>query len=203
VFPLSKAICFKLTVSSVDDIPVSAQEEQMAHEGHGESLFNIGEIYYQKKDYPKSLDWFRLGASKENADAQYKMGWMHHKGLGVTIDYKSAMEWYLKAHNNGDASATNNIGSLYDVGAGVKQDYKAALKWYLEAASKENACALYGVGMYYEKGRGVEKDVQYALEWFEKSATLGFELAKSQIKRLNNKGHHIGDRQRSRYFMCI
>ena len=119
---------------------------------------------------------------------------MYHFGQGLSVDYKLTMEWYLKARKNGSINATNNIGVLY----GDVRNYRPALKWYLEAANKENSCAQFNVGLFYEQGHGVKIDKQYALEWFDKSAEQGYKEAKDGIKRLNEEGYYINDRQKSK-----
>jgi TPR repeat protein len=170
-----------------------------AQDGDGSSLYKIGEIYYEKSDYTKAIDWFRLGAAKDHSLSQFQIGYIYDNGQGLSADYNLAMEWYLKAHNNGNTDAANNIGCLYDSGYGDTKDYKLALKWFLEAANKADSCSQYNVGSYYENGCGVETDKQYALEWFEKSDKQGYEEAKDGIKRLNEQGYYIDDRQKSKY----
>jgi TPR repeat protein len=184
---------------SVDDIEVEQNVLNKAQDGDGSSLFKIGQIYYDKSDYTKAIDWFRLGAAKDNPSSQFQIGSMYDHGQDLPVDYKLAMEWYLKAYHNGSIAATNNIGCLYGNAQGVARDYKLALKWFLEAVNKNDSCSQYNVGSYYEKGHGVKVDKQYALEWFEKSDKQGYEEAKSGIKRLNEQGYYIGDRQKSKY----
>jgi TPR repeat protein len=184
---------------AVDDIEVEQNVLNKAQDGDGSSLYKIGVIYYKKNVYTKAIDWFRLGAAKDHASSQCKIGYMYGHGQGLSVDYKLAMEWYLKAHHNGNIAATNNIGCLYGRAQGVARDYKLALKWYLEAANKADYCSQYNVGTYYEKGHGVKVDKQYALEWFEKSAEHRYEKAKVGIKRLNKQGYYIDDRQKGKY----
>ncbi|KAI8890959.1 HCP-like protein, partial [Backusella circina FSU 941] len=181
----------------VDDIQIGEEVETKAKNGNGDSFYEIGNIYYQRKSYTKAIDWYRLGAAKDNVNSQFRLGWMCCEGKGVPVNYQSGMEWYLKAHENGSIKAATNLGYLYGKGQGVLKDFGIALKWYLEAANKGDDCAQFNVGFYYEHGRGgVIADVHYALEWYEKSAEQGYELAKKQIKLLNEKGFYMDDRQK-------
>jgi TPR repeat protein len=95
-----------------------------AQDGDGSSLFKIGQIYYEKEDYTKAVDCFRLGAAKDHATSQFKIGYMYNYGEGLSVDYMLAMEWYLKAHYNGNILSANNIGCLYYHAQGVTRDYK-------------------------------------------------------------------------------
>jgi TPR repeat protein len=177
--------------------------KKKAHDGDGESFGKIGDAYCDKDEYPKALDWFYLGDGMGDAYSQHKLDWMYEHGRGVRINYSLAMEFYLKAHNNGNVTATNNAGFLYHSGKGVTRDDKTALKWYLESADKRDKCGQFNVGLCYELGLSVRKDAQYALEWYEKSELQGHVAAKCSIKRLNNQGYYIDERQRSNYLAIL
>jgi uncharacterized protein len=52
---------------------------------------------YTKGDYATTLRLLRPLAEQGNASAQVRLGFLYHKGRGVTQDYAAAMSWYLKA----------------------------------------------------------------------------------------------------------
>ena len=56
-----------------------------------------------------------------DAAAQYNLGFMYSKGLGVAQDYRQAAKWFQKAAEQGFAWAQANLGVLYYNGQGVKK----------------------------------------------------------------------------------
>jgi len=48
-----------------------------------------------KKNVVLAMTWFMLAAKKNNAKAQYKIGLMYLKGLGVEKNEEEAMKWFL------------------------------------------------------------------------------------------------------------
>jgi TPR repeat protein len=112
-------------------------------------------------------------AEQGHMDAQYYLGLIHDKGLGVPVDYDEAVKWYLKAAAQGAAYAQNNLGVMYAMGQGVPQDYQEAFKWYKKAAEQGDAIAQNNLGALYEEGHGVAQDYQEALVWYQKAARQG------------------------------
>ena len=75
-----------------------------------------------------------LAAAQGKSDAQYNVGVMYDKGLGVVQDYAEAVRWYKLASAQGDAMAQVNLGFRYNNGQGVVQDYVRAHMWWNLAA---------------------------------------------------------------------
>ena len=63
-------------------------------------------------------------AEQGDAEAQYRLGRLYTKGLGVPQDYTQAADLYRKAAEQGNAAAQRNLGWLYTKGLGVPQDYE-------------------------------------------------------------------------------
>ena len=82
------------------------------------------------------LESLRQRAEEGDADAQYELGFVYARGLGVPQDYAQAATWYRLAVDQGHAPAQLNLGVLYRDGEGVPQDYTEAHKWYNLAAAR-------------------------------------------------------------------
>lgn len=54
---------------------------------------------FQAGNYAKALQLWQPLAQEGNADAQYNLGLLYHKGWGVARDMKQAQEWYTQAAN--------------------------------------------------------------------------------------------------------
>ncbi len=91
--------------------------------------FKAGEEAIDRGGYATALKEWRALAEQEDALAQFNLGVMHAKGLGVPQDDKEAVRWYRLAAAQGHASAQNNLGVMHAKGRGVPQDDKEAVRW--------------------------------------------------------------------------
>ena len=94
---------------------------------------------HDRGDYAQALKIFRQLATKGNAVAQFNLGVMYRRGVGVAQDHAEAVRLYSLAAAQGDASAQFNLGTMYDTGQGVPQDYAKAHMWYNLAGSTGDA----------------------------------------------------------------
>ena len=123
------------------------------------------------------LEELRPLAANGDASAQYALGFMYDRGLGVRQDYKEAASWYRKAAEQGNASAQFHIGQMCDIGNGVPQSYEEAASWYREAAEQGEALAQLYLGFLYDHGQGVPVDTMQAYKWYSLAAAAGNEIA--------------------------
>jgi TPR repeat protein len=93
---------------------------------------------YNKGDYATALEEWQALADKGNAPAQYALGLMYKKGLGVRQDYNEAVPWFWKAAEQGYSSAQSALGVMYTEGLGLLLDYVEAHKWFAIAAAQGN-----------------------------------------------------------------
>ena len=134
----------------------------LAEQGLPEAQVNLGLMYDRgqgvPQDYAEALKWYRKAAEQGNAkavkwcrkaaeqgnaEAQYNLGIMYDKRLGVPQDYAEAVKWYRKAAEQGFAEAQTNLGIMYYTGQGVPKDYVLAHMWFtlatLRYPASENA----------------------------------------------------------------
>ncbi len=90
----------------------------------------------QRGDYATALREWRPLAEQGNAEAQFNLGNMYRKGLGVPQDYAEAVNWFRKAAEQGHAKAQLFLGNMYFFGQGVSKDYVQAYMWFNLAASR-------------------------------------------------------------------
>ena len=126
-------------------------------------------------DFATALREWKPLAEQGHAVAQYNLGVMFEKGLGVLKDYKTAVKWWKLAAEQGSADAQYNLGQMYRKGLGVLKDYKTAVKWYRLAAEQGIADAQGNLGVMYGMGQGVIQDNVYAHMWGNIAASNGSE----------------------------
>jgi uncharacterized protein len=146
---------------------------------------------YNRRDYSTALKLYRPLADAGKPLAQYRLGVMYDKGLGVPKDPAEALTWYRKAADQGVAAARYSLGSIYATSQGVSQDYVKAMTWFRAAADQGFAAAQYGVGYMYFKGYGVQQDYGEALRWFRKAAEQGDADAQYGLGSMYSRGEGI------------
>lgn len=97
---------------------------------------------YKAGDYGVAMKEWKLLAERGHAKAQYNVGILYEKGLGVPKDPRQAYTWYKKAAAQGLAFAQNNLGAMYEDGLVVETDYVEADMWYLLSAKQGNDVAM-------------------------------------------------------------
>jgi len=124
-------------------------------------------------DYQAALSQWKPLAEHGNESAQFNLGVIYHKGLGIQYNYRAAVKWYTLAAEQGNAPAQYNLGVMYRLGQGVLQNYKTAVKWYTLAAKQGSAKSQFNLGVMYAKGKGVLQDNVNAHMWLNISSSSG------------------------------
>lgn len=141
--------------------------------------------------YEQAYDYFLDAAGDGDAEAQFRMGNIHHFGiplLDIVTDDKVAAEWYELAAKQGYEGAQINLSQLYALGSGVEQSYAKAAYWMQKAAERQNALALGNLANAYVLGRGVEQDYAKAAALYAKAANMNFPNAQVELGKLYEKG---------------
>ena len=128
---------------------------------------------FESGSYIEALDEWRPLAEQGNAVAQYNLGYMYDRNLGVLADPKNcseAVRWYRLAANQGYAGAQYQLGVKYDGSWCTAPDDTKAVKWYRLAANQGVADAQYQLGTKYNDGLGVRQDFSKAVKWYQLAA---------------------------------
>ncbi len=92
--------------------------------------FEDGIAAYDQQRFATALELWLPLAEQGDRTAQFNVGVLYEKGLGVAPDAAAAARWYLKAAHQGDTEAQYNLGVLYETGTGVAKAVDEARKWY-------------------------------------------------------------------------
>lgn len=122
-------------------------------------------------DYHAARGWFEKAAKRGFPKAQFYMGDLYDRGLGVRQDFVRAAEWYRVAAGFGRSPESEfALGELFYYGRGVPQQYDVAITWYRKAAIKGLPTAQYVLAGMYENGWGVRRNLTQAYVWFARAA---------------------------------
>ena len=111
---LSSLVLF-LTFNAFGDVKGSVQQD-----------FQRGVEAYKQENYQRAFAIFKPLAEGGDAVAQFSLGVLYRKGLGVIESDKEAIKWFKLSAQQGNALAQFNLGFMYGNGRGVERDYKKA-----------------------------------------------------------------------------
>ena len=140
-------------------------------------------------DYQKAYEYFK---QSDNLYAQYSLGVMYQRGLGVTQSDAIALEWCELSADGGNAYGNYEVARHYDYGIGREKNETLAESHYQKAyhsfsrmiKKQEDDNLLYRLGMMTLKGKGCEKDIDKAIVYLEKAVSLKNENAKLLLAQL-------------------
>jgi localization factor PodJL len=125
------------------------------------------------RDPHAAAQWFERAASEGLAPAQYRIGSMYEKGIGVARDTAIARTWYKKAADAGNARAMHNLAVLSAEVVGIKPDYSEAADWFRKAAQLGVKDSQFNLAILYARGMGVPQDLGQSWLWFSLAAQQG------------------------------
>ena len=149
-----------------------------ANGGVIDAFDNLGLLNYEQKQYDVAFNFWKAGAEKEQANAQFNLGICYYNGKGTNKNLTEAGYWWRKSALQGHVKAQLSLGFSYYNGEGTKKDKKEAFKWWLKSAEQGDSEGQYYIAICYYNGEGVTKDLRLSKEWLEKSAAQGNEEAK-------------------------
>ncbi len=133
-----------------------------------------------------------MAADGGQVDAQFNLGLMYFRGLGISQDDVMAASMFQQAAEQDHANAQYSLGVMFAFGRGVDQDYEIAREWFLQAADNGVSQAQYNLGIFYENGNGVERDIEQARTWYQMAADKGLSEAIAKLENLDDTGLEQG-----------
>ncbi len=110
-----------------------------------DAMMQLGDVYNEMKEYESALEYYKMAADKDNAEAMNMIGIYYDRGNGVEKNKELAFEWYLKAAEAGSSIGMANVGVCYRDAEGVEINSGLADYWLSKSVEKQN---LYGMLEY-------------------------------------------------------
>lgn len=137
-----------------------------------------------EQSYAEAVRWFREAAERNRVVAQYNLGVLYERGLGVEANPPEAVRWYRLAAAQGHPGAQYNLGVAFAEGRGVEQDYAAAAVLFRDAADAGLPRAMFNLGLTYEYGLGVQASENEAASWYQQAAAAGDTSAAERMAQI-------------------
>jgi uncharacterized protein len=130
--------------------------------------FRSGLSAYNSGDYTRALREWLGPAEHGDAAAEAGIGFLFHKGLGVTQDDAEAASWFVKAAEQGQAEAQLLLGTLFFFGRGVPQSYVSAFAWcdIAETNGQSDASECRDVALEHLSPTEMQQSFNIVNEWF-------------------------------------
>jgi eukaryotic-like serine/threonine-protein kinase len=158
------------------------QAGRSASQADSPTLSNDLSAAMTRQDYARGFELARSLARGGDREAQFTLGWLFEKGLGVPRDDKQAVLTYQQAAQQGQVNAQLRLGAMYETGRGVERSDEQAFYWYRKAGEQGNPEAENDVGLMYLTGTGTKQSDFDAAVWFSKAAD------RNNAKALKNLG---------------
>lgn len=112
--------------------------EQAAEGGNPRACYDLALLALEgspevKKNPARAVALYEKAGEGGIDDAWFRLGKMHHDGVGVSRDLKKSFHYYLRAARAGVPEAQYNIGAMLLSARGVKRDYVEGLAWLIVA----------------------------------------------------------------------
>jgi len=144
---------------------------------------------FKNKDYERAFREWKAGADAGQAEAQFDLGVLYAKGLGVARDLTAAADWYRKSAQQGNAEAEFALGQMYSRGWGVPRDVADAIRWFEMANSLESDGP--PTDWLTLEGFGMPQDEQQAAYWYRLAADKGHPEAQFNLGGLYASGKGV------------
>ncbi len=135
-------------------------------------------------DIPGAAYWLRQAALQNQPVADYWLGTLYERGLGLPQNFALAQQWYAKAAAAGNAKAMYRLGVGYSEGWGGTPDLTSAAKWFVAAAQYGVVDAQFNLAVLFERGSGVAPSLKNAFMWYSIAAAQGDAQSKARLDML-------------------
>ncbi len=141
----------------------------------------------EQKDYKTALYYLSYDANLGDDKAQYNLGIMYKKGLGVPVDENEAFNWFFLSANQGNILANYALGHAYLKGSGINKNFKLAFNSFKFSALREHPTSRLMLGNMYYQGQGVAVSYPKAFLWWRLAEDLNIDGARQNINMIKEK----------------
>lgn len=138
-----------------------------------EAQYNLGNLYFDEKNYEEAAEWYSRAAKNGQPQAQFELASLYEQGLGVSQSWESTETWYTQAAKQDLVAAQLKLATLYMQGKGLPLDNVKAFTWAKAAAELGEANGQYLLGYMYYAGKGTVKNTEVAISWLEDALASG------------------------------
>ena len=143
---------------------------------------------------PAAMGWCRTmrrpphgsasAAINGNVTAQFNLGVLYERGLGVAQSMIEAVEWYRSAAEHNHAPAQYNLALAHAEGRGAGRMRSSRHAGITAPPSRGLVPAMINFAIIYERGEGVGRSLLDAYAWYRAAAARGDNAAEKRAGEL-------------------
>ena len=118
-------------------------------------------------------DGLLKNAQSGDPEAEFKLGNMYLRGVGIELDRGKGIHWLKQAAKHGHTAAKYNLACCYMSGIGVPQDKTTAILMFSEAAQSGDLDAVNNLAGCCMRGDGTAIDQGLAAKYYKQAADQG------------------------------
>jgi len=163
------------TESAAAPVPPPSVDQMLvaANGGNVTAEAIIGLKYLDSGDAGDALPWLKKAAEAGQPVAQFRLGTMYERGLGVNASAALAVKWYLAAAGQGNRKAMHNLAMAYAKGSAGPTNMDEAARWFTKAAQLGLPDSQFNLAVLYERGDGVPQSLIDSYKWYSIAAAQG------------------------------
>jgi TPR repeat protein len=173
-------------VNAGDKSDPLAALKTLAANNNPSAQFELANRLYEKTP-AESLILYQQAADQNFAPAQFRLGSLYEKGIGVSKDQEKARKLYLSAASLGHAKSMHNLAVLNADNSEGKADLRASAQWFRRAAEHGIADSQFNLAVLHARGMGVEQSLTESYKWFALAALGGDRDAASKRDDLEKR----------------
>lgn len=120
----------------------------------------------------EAVSLYTAAAQRGDAEAQYQLGALYDRGLGVPPDLAQRQAWWNKSAAQGYAPALVALAELARSGDGVPKNDAEAARLYREAAQHGSSEGAVELARALAAGRGIARNAAEAWQWYSFAIAL-------------------------------
>jgi len=169
------------------------------------SFILLGFYFLERENsIEKKIDDIRVSAELGKVEAEYSLGGLYYKGLGVEKNINKSIYWFKKAAKQGYPNAAYNLGVVYNNPLLDIYDRNEAEKWFLVAANYNHSLAMYNLGFFYSDSRNKKKfSLEKSNRFYEKSLQEGYVRSAIGLGKNYQRDSEIQDLTKSDKYYSI
>ena len=133
-----------------------------------EAQIQLGDIYFELKDYEKAIYWYEKAAQVTYEDK--------YSTVQERLDNIEEIMKKTHAYSRGSIWAQFQLGNMYYDGIGVKQDFRESTHWYLQVANHDPLSSekfIQAINDYYTRHNNVWPEYGKDIPGYKRLADLG------------------------------
>ncbi len=186
--PVPRMASAHAETTPTDDMRAAAPLDhltQLANSGDAGAELIVGLKYMGNGSDTKAAKWLERAANAHQPVAQYTLGTLYERGIGVGKNVEEALHWYEQAAGQGNRKAMYRLGIAYAKGDGADIDYTKSAEWFEKAANAGLVDAQFNLAVLYERGEGVPQSLANAYKWYAIAASHGDKELAARVEALS------------------